>query len=58
MLTARDELSHLADTLTEDQADRALIVLYCGMPELYPDPQPGQDDDKSDEPRAIPNLTL
>jgi hypothetical protein len=41
MLTALDELRHLADTLTEAEAERALAAIRAAMPELYPDDDGG-----------------
>jgi hypothetical protein len=35
VLTAKEELAHLAECLTEAEAERALAVLYERCPELY-----------------------
>jgi hypothetical protein len=47
VLTARDELRHLADTLTEAQAEAALAAVRAALPDLYP------DDDEADLPTRI-----
>lgn len=43
MLTARDELTHLADTLTEAQAERVLAAVRAALPELYPPEEVPED---------------
>jgi hypothetical protein len=35
MLTARDELLHLVDSLSDNEAERVLETLRREMPELY-----------------------
>jgi hypothetical protein len=43
MISPRDELKHLADTLTQDECERALEAIRLAMPELYPDDEPDPD---------------
>ncbi len=50
MLTARDELSHLADTLTEAQAERVLAAVRAALPELYPSEVPEIPEDTNPNP--------
>jgi hypothetical protein len=47
MMTARDELRHLADTLTEAEAEKVLAAIRSALPDLY-------DDDPEDTPVSMP----
>jgi hypothetical protein len=54
MLTARDELKHFADSLSEGECERVLELLYATFPE-----QPANGDgDAADEPQIFPFLPL
>ena len=35
MLTARDEMIHIASTLTEEEAEKVIEVLHRELPELF-----------------------